>query len=116
MTKTILIADDNLEMCQTLKDIFENAGYSVKTVKNGYEVLAYLKKEAPRILVLDLMMPDKDGLQILSSVKNISPDTKIIIYTGFQEYEDSAYAREADRFLLKEGSPDKLLQAVKEMV
>ena len=90
-------------------------GYSVDTVKDGYKVLGYLMKKRPQIIILDLMMPDKDGLTIFSTIKDLSPLTKIIIYTGFNEYEHSVAAKQADRFLLKEGKLDNLLKTVDEL-
>ena len=112
----IVIADDSPDICQTWKDILTEKGYAVETVNNGYEILACLKEDPPHILILDLMMPEKGGIEILATIKAISPDTKIIIYTGFQKYEDSAYARIADKFLLKDNDPGKLLQVISEIV
>lgn len=114
--KLIVIADDNPDICYTLKDILTEKGYLVETVKNGYELLAYLKEKSVQILILDLMMPEKDGIEIFNPVKCISPKTKIIIYTGFQRYEDSVCAKMADRFLLKGDNPEKLLQVIAELV
>ena len=111
----ILIADDNPNVCQTLKDILSEKGYLVETVMDGYDVLAYLKKNLPHIIILDLMMPNKDGAEIISSIKSIAPNTKIIIYTAFSRYEGSMYASTVDKFLLKSGNPENLLQAIEEL-
>lgn len=113
----IVIADDNLNIRQTLKDILIEKGYCVDVVKDGYELLDYLKKDrSAHIIILDLLMPVKDGLEIIFSIKSVSPETKIIIYTGFKKYENSVYARAADRFLLKSESPAKLLQTIRELI
>ena len=111
----IVIADDDCNVRQTLKDILKEKGYSVETMKDGYEVLTYLKEKSLNLLILDLMMPEKNGIEILSTIKGISPDSKIIIYTGFREYENSMYATMADKFLLKDNNPEKLLQAITEL-
>lgn len=116
MNKSILIADDNPDIRQTLQDIIRKHEFAVTTVKDGYEVLARLKEEPPDILILDLMMPEKGGIDIISSIKNIAPKTKIIIYTGFQRYENSIFARIADKFLLKDDNPEKLLQSINELL
>ena len=112
----VLIADDNPNIRQTLTDILVERGYAVESVSDGYELLSRLKKSSPDVLILDLIMPQKDGIEVFSAVKGISPATKIIIYTGFQRYESSLYARSADKFLLKSDSPEKLLEAIEEMV
>ena len=112
----ILVADDNPNIRRTLKDILTEKGYAVETVNDGYELLAYLKQKSPHVLVLDLIMPQKDGMEVFSAVRRISPDTRIIIYTGFQKYEHTLFAKTADRFLLKSESPEKLLRAIQDVI
>lgn len=111
----ILIADDKPNVRQTLKDILEEKGYSAETVTDGYDVLVYLKKKLPHIVILDLMMPNKDGIEIISSIKSIAPSTKIIVYTAFSRYESSIYANMIDKFLLKSDDTEKLLRAIEEI-
>lgn len=112
----IVIADDDAGIRATLTDILIEKKHTVDAVENGYELLANLKKQSPQIVILDLMMPEKDGIEVLSAIRSISPHTKIIIYTGFKKYENSIYARSADKFLLKGGSPEKLLQTIEELL
>ena len=113
--RKIVIADDNKALCDLIVDMLAESGYEVDTVYNGYELLAYLEDNNPAIIILDLMMPEKDGLSILATLKQVSPYSRIIIYTGYQGYENSAYARTADRFLVKSGSIDDLIAAVEEL-
>lgn len=113
--KNIVIADDNKEMCDLVNDIFTENGFKVDCVYNGYELLAYLENNSPSVIILDLMMPEKDGLSVLGSLKQLSPYSRIIIYTGYQEYENSVYARAVDRFLVKGRSIDELIDAVEEL-
>lgn len=112
----IVVADDNQGVCQTLKDILSEKGYFVETVCNGYQLYDYLKKKFPEIVILDLMMPEKNGTDVLFSIKTISPGTKVIVYTGFQRYENSIYAQGADRFLLKGSSFEDLLAAIESLL
>ena len=60
-------------------------------------------------------MPEKSGASIFDTLKQMSPYTRIIIYTGHSDYESSVYARSADRFLVKGGNISELIQAVKEL-
>jgi CheY-like chemotaxis protein len=112
----IVIADDNKEMCELVVDILGDKGYEVDSVYNGYELLSYLEKNNPSVIILDLMMPEKDGLSILNTLKQICPYSRIIIYTGYQEYENSVYARTADKFLVKGGSLEDLVEAVGDLM
>ncbi len=111
----IVIADDNPNICSTLKDILTEKEFWVETVKNGYELLLNLRKGPAQIIILDLVMPAKDGIEILSTIKSIAPKAKIIIYTGFKKYENSVYAGIADKFLLKGENPEKLLEAIQDL-
>ncbi len=113
--KKIVIADDNKEICELITDVLKNQGYQVDAVYDGYELLAYLERNNPSVIILDLMMPNKSGLSILSTLKQVSPFSRIIIYTGYHEYENSVYARTADRFLVKGRTVDELLNAVQEL-
>lgn len=108
----IIIADDDPEIRATLKDILTEKGFLVETAKDGYELLAKLKQKIPHLIILDLIMPEKDGIDVISTIKSIAPNIKIIIYTGFRKYEKSTYAKTADRFLLKGDAPEKLLEAI----
>ncbi len=73
-------------------------GYLVDSVRNGYELLAFLGKKSADVIILDLIMPEKDGIEVFSAIKSLATSCKIIIYTGFERYEHSVYAGIADRF------------------
>ncbi|MBI4971672.1 MAG: response regulator [Candidatus Omnitrophica bacterium] len=112
----IVIADDNPGIRQTLRDILTEKEYQVDTVENGYELIAYLRENNPKIVILDMMMPEKDGTEVFNTIRSIQSGIKIIIYTGFQRYENSVYAHSAEKFLLKDENPEKLLRAIEELM
>ncbi len=114
--KKIVVADDNLEICELLGEIFVDLGFILDAVHNGYELLSYLEQNSPSIIILDLMMPEKSGISILSSIKELSPFSRIVIYTGHHEFEKSVYARTADRFVLKGAEIQNLIDAVQDLV
>ena len=111
----IVIADDNEELCELIVDIMERNGYEIDSVSNGYELLGYLENNNPAVIILDLMMPEKDGPSIFDTIKQVSPYSRIIIYTGHQQYERSVYARLADRFVVKGDSIERLIEAVADL-
>ena len=113
--KRIVIADDNLEICELITDTLKNMGHEVVTVHDGYELLKHLELNSPDIIILDLMMPEKNGISILSTIKQSSSNSRIIIYTGHHEYRTSVYARKVDRFVVKGDSIEKLIAAVQEL-
>ena len=107
--KRIVIAD-------LLVEILTELGYEVDSVSNGYELLGYMEANTPAVIILDLMMPEKDGIAILDTLKQLSPYSRIVIYTGYQEYENSVYARVADRFLVKGDNIQALIKVVEEFL
>lgn len=112
----IVIADDNANIRLTLTDILTEHSYVVDAVKNGYELIAYLKKSEPDIIILDLMMPEKDGIEVFDCLKCLRPEIKIIIYTAFHRYSESQYARLASKFVLKDSPSQDLLKAIEELL
>ena len=61
MSSKLLIVDDDANICDMLKLYFENEGYDVKTANDGMEGLSYFKAYEPDLVLLDIMMPKKDG-------------------------------------------------------
>jgi CheY-like chemotaxis protein len=112
----IVIADDNAEIRQLLTDTLTSLGYQTDAVSDGYELLSYMEGKTPALIILDMMMPEKSGASIFNTLKQMSPYTRIIIYTGHSDYENSVYARSADRFLIKGRNIMELIKAVKELV
>lgn len=70
----ILVADDDLDLLQVLRDILQKGGHKVTTAPNGTVVLDILKKETPDLLLLDVMMPELDGYSLQ---KELSRDDKL---------------------------------------
>ncbi len=82
---SILVVEDDAEMCETLSDILSDKGYEVKTAGRGEEGLALARKEKKKfpICLLDLKLPDITGVEVLKGLKALNPDTYAIIITAF---------------------------------
>jgi DNA-binding NtrC family response regulator len=81
----ILVVDDDAKARKLLRDFLELKGYEVLTANGGKEALEKMK-EAPAIVLLDIMMPDTHGLQVLNRIKEISPATGVIMVTSLAEH------------------------------
>ena len=112
----IVIVDDNRNIGEGLKGVLGEDGYMVDTLNNGSELYAYLKEKPAHVIVLDIMMPEKDGIEVLSKIKGEWKNIKVIIYSGHPEYEHPAYAKKADMFVLKGGNPQILLDAIEKVL
>jgi len=115
--KKVVIADDNKELCEVLQSILEGEGYSVDLVYDGFSLLAYLKDtQDVDAIILDLVMPDKDGTSIFDTVRSVSPASKLIVYTGYSDYNHSVFAREADAFINKTEGAERIIKVLKELL
>ncbi|PIT92164.1 MAG: response regulator [Candidatus Harrisonbacteria bacterium CG10_big_fil_rev_8_21_14_0_10_42_17] len=69
-TNRIIIAEDEGFLSKELSDKLEKAGFTVATAKNGVEAMKLMNEERPSLLLLDLMMPEKSGFEVLSEMKS----------------------------------------------
>ena len=112
----ILIADDQELMRQSLKIMLSSQpNFTVTdTVSNGREVLESIKKNKPDIILMDIRMPEMDGVVCTQKVKEIAPDIKVIILTTFDddEFVFNAIKFGASGYLLKGTSLKDLTSAI----
>ena len=80
----ILVVDDEAMARKLLKDFLEVKGYDVITASGGKEALEKIK-EGPDIVLLDIMMPDMNGMEVLDKIKETSPSTVVIMVTALAE-------------------------------
>ena len=83
----ILVADDEVEFASTLVTRLELRNFKARMVNTGGDALAAIEKERPDILLLDLKMPDLDGLEVLAKLRESYPLLKVIILTGHGSFE-----------------------------
>ena len=105
----ILIVDDDANICDLLKLYFENEGYKVKTANDGAEGVSSFKLYDPDLVLLDIMMPKKDGWQVCREIREIS-SKPIIMITAKSEVFDKVLGLElgADDYVIKPFSPSEL--------
>ncbi|ABR47349.1 response regulator receiver protein [Alkaliphilus metalliredigens QYMF] len=94
----VLIADDEPKIRKGLKQWIEESSYKFQVVaeaKNGKEALEYTIKASPELFLVDINMPMMNGLDFISQMKKISPNSIVVIITG---YDDFQYAHKAIKF------------------
>ena len=79
----IIVLDDEKSIQELCKRVLTKEGYIVETYSEGKEVLERISKEKYDLILIDLIMPKIDGIKILKEIKKISPDTDVIVMTGF---------------------------------
>ena len=102
MATKLLVVDDDPNICDMLRLYFENEGYTVKTASDGTEGINYFKIYEPDLVLLDIMMPKKDGWQVCREIREIS-QKPVIMITAKGEVFDKVLGLElgADDFIVK---------------
>ena len=102
MPHKILVVDDEVNICDLFKIYLEKEGYTVKTTSSGNECMSVFKIYEPDLVLLDVMMPGKDGWQVCREIREIS-QTPIIMVTAKDEVFDRVIGLElgADDYIIK---------------
>ena len=90
--KTLLIVDDEIQICTVLSRFFEGRGFRTQTVQSGREAINRLQGQAPDYLLLDVRMPDVSGLYVLKLAKRLYPDLKVVMVTAYGDPETAKIA------------------------
>lgn len=99
----MLILDDEPIVCKRLKPTFQKMGYEVETFTDSASALARLQETTFNIVITDLKMEGADGMQVLMGARESSPDTHVIVITGFATLETAkeSYRKGAFDFVAK---------------
>jgi CheY-like chemotaxis protein len=111
---SILIIDDDLMNCDLLTTVFTRHGYRVISATSGREGLELFRRQAPRVTLIDLRMPEMDGLTALKEIRAIDPHAPVIILGGgaTEVQENQARTLRVTDFIRKGLSLDVLVEAV----
>ncbi|HAM39385.1 MAG: hypothetical protein A2474_01715 [Elusimicrobia bacterium RIFOXYC2_FULL_34_12] len=114
--KKILIVEDNSFLSEILREALVEVGYTVELALNEKEAMGLIEKLKPDIVILDMRLQFGDGMVILDLINKNYPNTKIIIYTAFEEYKDlqSKLAKENRKctFILKPVPIEEIINEV----
>jgi two-component system, OmpR family, response regulator CpxR len=110
--KTILCVDDNEQSLSIRKVMLETRGYRVVTCTSGRDALEHFKRGGVDLILSDLVMPDVDGAHLVEQVKQLSPETPAILFSGKIKVYDKD--TRADLFLPKGMyAPVELLERIR---
>jgi DNA-binding response OmpR family regulator len=114
MPKKILLVDDEPQILEICRDYLKKSGYEVVTAADGAQGLSAARREKPDLIVLDLMLPEMDGLDVCRAIRRES-DVPIIMLTARVEEIDKLIGLEigADDYMTKPFSPRELVARVR---
>jgi len=116
--RTILVADDDASIRSLLKQLLSDEGYSVVEATTGTEVVDKVKDVNPDLVIMDVRMPELDGIEALSKLKVSSPKTSVLIMTAFGSSNNAIRAMELGAFdyITKPFELDKISHTVKRVI
>jgi len=115
----ILVVEDERTLNEAYELVLKKEGHNVQVAFNGQEALEVFKEQKPDLILLDLRMPQMDGVEFLKKLKPLKNklDVKIVIFSNYDDQKeiDSAFANGATRYILKAwSSPKELAKVVDE--
>lgn len=113
-TPKILIVDDEPRICESLQALLSTYGYEIRTAHSGKKAIEHLNTGNFDLVLLDVVMPDMDGYQVMDYIGRESPDTLVIILTGQYSVDSAVEAlrRGANDYLTKPLDTEELLRTV----
>lgn len=111
MKKILIIDDDDAQRILYEIEISE-MGYEVILAKNGMEALKKMSQQKPDVVVLDLMLPGMDGIELLRKILGTYPEVPVIIHTAYSHYKDKLLSWAADAYIIKSSDLTRLKNAI----
>ncbi|MHC4946583.1 MAG: response regulator [Planctomycetota bacterium] len=105
---TILIIDDEPMVCRTITAYLEDCNFRILCTRNGRDGLKIFYQELPDLVLVDLRMPDMDGLEVLSALHEFKPETPVVVISGTSTISDAVEA-------LRRGACDFILKPIEDM-
>ncbi|MBI4524669.1 MAG: response regulator [Deltaproteobacteria bacterium] len=112
----IMVVDDNRDLVEILKNILSAKGYEVHWAYSGKDLFALLNDHRPDLILLDIMMPEMDGLTVLAHLRGSPATSKIpvILLSAKNRIEDvlNGYGKGGDYYLSKPFTPTQLINGI----
>ncbi len=121
MSAKILIIEDDDQVRDLLKKILQGEGYEVLSAVNGAEGLKMYEQENPGLIITDLIMPEKEGIETIRELRKSDPDVKIIAMSGGGTIDAGQYLLMAERLgvaktFKKPFRRNDIIEAVSELI
>ena len=118
MSSTILVMDDDLLALESLESYLKQAGYTVVTASTAREAVERARGISCDVALLDMKMPEMDGFQVADMLRQLHPDLRVVMFTGYASLETEARAAQLDfyEYLPKSNWYDLLLPTIERVL
>ena len=115
----ILVIDDNVVVRNTIVQLLEGEGYAVVSAEDGRRGLTVFRSEKPDLVITDIIMPEKEGIETIRDIRDACPDAKIIAISGGGRIGNTDFLRIARQLgasdvIAKPLDPDHFINIVRE--
>jgi DNA-binding NtrC family response regulator len=117
-TARILIVDDDENIRTVLKAILKDEGYNVDSVGTGKSAIEKTRRNFYNVALIDIRLPDMEGIELLAKVKDTTPRMRKIIITGYPTLQNAVEAvnRGSDAYILKPFDVNKILETIRKQL
>jgi DNA-binding response OmpR family regulator len=114
--KKILLVEDEQPLCLLYEEELSAEGYEVTSVHDADSALDALKNKTFDLIITDIRMPGKDGVELIGQIMGLRKDVPIIINTAYQSYKEDFMTWAADAYVVKSSSLVELKAKVRELI
>jgi two-component system, OmpR family, response regulator len=112
---SILVVDDEPDICALVAETLESVGYPVVTAENGAEAMCFIDREMPRLIVLDMHMPLVEGRDLAAFARHRGCDAPIVVMTAGLHAQQAAEDIDADAYISKPFELNELISTVERL-
>ncbi len=118
MAKSILVCDDAVFMRMIIKDILEKNGYNVVEAENGYRALEEYKRSKPDLVLMDITMPEMNGIEALEKIIEMDEDASVVMCSamGQESMVMESLALGAKDFIVKPFDDERVIEAIRNVL
>ncbi len=116
MKKKILVVEDEKTLCLLYEEELSKEGYDITAVTDAEAALAKLSGQSFDLIITDIRMPGKNGIELITQIMGLRKDIPIIINSAYQSYKEDFMTWAADAYVVKSSSLDELKSKIKQLL